>query len=94
MDDLAAREVPNYKSIHGYEEQVLKLFREEEKEGWTTEMTDKDAEEEFGSKLHVAALAVVVKADKIRVVHDGTNKVQVNNCIQVRDQARSPTAAV
>ena len=56
------------------------------------EMTDEQAEKEYGANLRIAALAVVVESEKIRVVHDGTNKVHVNTCIRVKDQVRSPTA--
>jgi hypothetical protein len=87
-----ADEAANYKSMNGYEQQVEDLFKEEAKEGWMMEVTDEQAKAAYGSSLHVAALAVVVEKDKIRVVHDGTNKVCVNNRIKVRDQIRSPTA--
>ena len=53
-------------------------------------MSDKEAQEAYGEKLYIASLAVVTEKDKIRLVHDATNKVQVNNRIRVRDQARSP----
>ena len=43
-------------------------------------------------KLYIASLAVVTEKDKIRLFHDATNKVQVNNRIRVRDQAHSPGA--
>ena len=92
MHDPLGKEATNYRSVEGYEDQVRQLFLEEAAEGWMVELTDAEAEKEFGANLRVAALAVVVEAEKIRVVHDGTNKVHVNNCIRVTDQARSPTA--
>ena len=49
------------------------------------------AKAEFGKDLHIAALAVVLEPEKIRVVHDGTNKIHINNCIRVRDRVMSPT---
>ena len=42
------------------------------------ELTDEQAEAEFGEDLHSAVLAAVVETEKIRVVHDGTNKVHVS----------------
>ena len=55
-------------------------------------MTDAEAQRRFGDKLYIASLAVIEEKDKVRVVHDGTNGVQVNNRIRVRDQVRSPGA--
>ena len=55
-------------------------------------MKDEEAKKEFGDRLHIAALGVVVEKDKFRVAHDGTHRVLVNHRIRVRDQARSPTA--
>ena len=45
----------------------------------------------MGEALYIAPLAVVTGKDRFRLVHDATNKVQVNNRI-VRDHARSPDA--
>ena len=92
MANPESGEAQNYKSIIGHEKQVRELFEAEAKQGWMVEMSDFEAEQKFGKDLFIAALAVVAEPDKIRVVHDGTNKVHVNNCIRVRDQCRSPTA--
>ena len=54
--------------------------------GWSRCWTNKQ------KPSHIAALAVVVEPEKIQVVHDGTNKIHINNCIRVRDRVRSPTA--
>ena len=56
------------------------------------EIPEMEARKLFGERLHVAALAVVVEKDKIRVVHDGTNKVHVNHMIRAKDQTISPSA--
>ena len=82
----------NYKSVEGFEDQVEKLFREEEELGWMEELPDDKAKEIFGDTLHIASLGVVVEKDKIRVVHDGAHGVKVNNRIRVRDHVRMPTA--
>ena len=95
LDDLGVeteREVENYRSTEGYEERIKELFEEEAGLGWMVEMTDEQARELYGDKLHVAALGVVVEQEKFRVVHDGTHGVGVNHRIRVRDQVRSPTA--
>ena len=92
MQDPLEKEATNYCSVNGYEKQVRELFGEEAADRWMVEMTDERAEKEYVANLRIAALAVVVESEKIRVVHDGTNKVHVNNCIRVKDQVRSPTA--
>ena len=68
------------------------LFEEEENMGWMEEVADEVAKERYGPRLFVAALAVIQEKEKIRVLHDGTKDVQVNNRIRVRDQVRSPGA--
>ena len=50
-----------------------------EEAGWMVEMSDKEAQEACWEKLYIASLAVVTEKDKIRLVRDATNKVQVNN---------------
>jgi hypothetical protein len=85
-------EVENYRSMVGYEKQVEALFKEEEAAGWMEEFPDAEAKEIWGQNLFVAALAVVVEKDKIRVVHDGSNGVHVNHRIRPLDQQRCPGA--
>ena len=82
----------NYKSVGPHIEQVKVLFREEAALGWMEEYTEELAREKFGDRLAIAALGVVEEKDKIRVVHDGSNKVHVNHRIRVRDQFRCPGA--
>ena len=82
----------NYGTLEENMSEVRKLFEEERSLGWMVEMSDKEAQEACGEKLYIASLAVVTEKDEIRLVHDATNKVQVNNRIRVRDQARSPGA--
>ena len=55
-------------------------------------MSDEEAVKKYGSCLHLAGLGVVEEKDKVRVVHDGTHGVGVNNRIRVMDQVKSPTA--
>ena len=83
------REVLNYKSTLGFEEKIEALFKEEEKLGWMVEMSDEDAEQNYGKNLHLAGLGLVEEKEKICVVHDGTNGVGVNNRIRVLDQVKS-----
>ena len=56
------------------------------------EYPEDEARAEFGKSLTIAALGVVEEKDKIRVVHDGSNRVHVNRKIRVLDQIRCPSA--
>ena len=91
-EDPGVAEKSNYKSLEPHRDAVEKLFREEQGLGWMIEMSDEEAKQEFGDRLHVAALAVVEEPGKIRVVHDGSNAVLVNHKIRPRDQTRAPGA--
>ena len=63
--------------------------------GWMIPMTYSQAVRKFGEKsVAVAALAVIQeKTDQYRVLHDGSNLVQVNNRIHVQDAEQYPSAA-
>ena len=56
------------------------------------EMSDEEALKKYGNDLYLAGFGVVEEKDKVRIVHDGTHGVGVNNRIKVRDQVKSPTA--
>ena len=88
--DEATTETGNYSSLEPYVVQVEALFREEAAEGWMVVLTDEEAKAEYGDKLHLAALAVISEADKFRVLHDGSNGIQINHRIKVQDQLRCP----
>ena len=55
------------------------------------EYPEDEARAKFGKTLTIAALGVVEEKDKIRVVHDGSNRVHVNHKIRVLDQIRCPS---
>jgi len=95
LDDPTGAEVEekeNYKSVGPHIDEVRKLFNEERELGWMEEVNDEDAKRIYGQDLYVAALAVVVEPGKIRVVHDASNGVEVNQRIRIRDQVRYPGA--
>jgi hypothetical protein len=71
---------------------VKSLLKEEATLGWMEELPEDVARERFGTRLAIAALGVVEKKEKIRVVHDASHKVHVNHRIKVRDQIRCPGA--
>ena len=54
--------------------------------------SDEEARRIFGKHLHVAALGVVEEKTKIRVIHDGSNGINVNHRIRPKDQQRAPGA--
>lgn len=54
--------------------------------------TSEDAAKMFGSRVHIAALAVIDEGDKVRVLHDGSDPVQVTHRIRPRGQLLSPGA--
>jgi len=85
-------EKENYLSVADHRDQVLALFREEEQLGWMEEVTNEQAKARFGTDLYVAALAVIEEGEKIRVVHDGSNGIEVNHKIRPKGQVRSPGA--
>ena len=82
----------NYQSVAPRLDTVRRLFLEEERLVWMVELTEEDARKQYGDRLFIAALGVVEEKDKIRVVHDGSNKVHVNHRIKVLDQVRCPGA--
>ena len=85
-------EYGNYKSVAPHVDRIRTLFKEEAAHGWMEEMSDAEARKQFGKDLLVASLGAVEEKDKVRVVHDGTHHVHVNNRIRVRDQLRCPGA--
>ena len=61
-----------------------------------TTMTLKQAMSEYGDALNIAATAAIEKkgrSDEVRVIYDGSNGIDLNPGIRVRDQIRYPTAA-
>merc|ERR1712013_577071 len=61
------------------------------------EVTSSEARAQYGGRLAVAALGAIVKAEReggskeLRVIHDGSNGVQVNHRICVKDGSILPT---
>ena len=86
-DDKMASVSENYGTVEEKLTEVRKLVEEERSLDGL--MSNKES---CCEKLYITSLAVATEKDKIRLVHDATNKVQVNNRIRVRDRARSPGA--
>ena len=54
------------------------------------ELGDAEAQRRFPGRLHVAALGVVKEPTKLRVIHDGTHGVGVNNRIRSANHLACP----
>ena len=83
MSDPLEKEATDYRSVEGYEDQIRQLSEEE--------AADK-RKPSSGRTSKLQRSQLCLKPEKIWVVHDGTNKIHINNCIRVRDRVRSPTA--
>lgn len=53
-------------------------------------LTDSDFYSQFEGRYAVSALAVLQERDKIRVLHDASNRTEVNHRIRCRDKVRMP----
>ena len=86
----------NYSSMQDHADLVHEQFCKEEKLGMMTTLTLRQAMAEYGEDLNIAATAAIEKkgrTDEVRVLYDGTNGLDLNECIRVRDQVRYPTAS-
>ena len=86
----------NYSSMRDHADLVNEQFAKEAKLGMMCTMPLRQAMSEFGDTLNIAATAAIEKkgrTDEVRVLYDGTNGLDLNECIRVRDQVRYPTAS-
>ena len=95
--DFFGTEVPNYASARLLESDLLAALEEQEGKGYMLKLPAAVAQQRYGSRLSVAALGAIVKAERddgskeLRVIHDGSNGVHVNHRICVRDGSVLPT---
>ena len=87
----------NYSSLQEHEEQVLRQYDEEVRDGLMTKMALGEALELYGDNLVIAATGAIAKkgtvpGGEVRVIYDGTNGVFLNYGIKIRDQIKFPTA--
>lgn len=87
-----ASEAENYVSLELYKDRVESLFEEEAAEGMMEKVSNEEFYRRFGNDTAISALAVIEEKQglKIRVLHDGTNDVRINNRIRCRDKLRMP----
>lgn len=78
-----AAEAPDYRSAAEYSTQVEELFTLEAEGGWILKLTNEQASREYGERLHIATPAAIDEGDKVRVIHDGPNRVMVGGAPSV-----------
>ena len=72
---------------------VQSQFEAEQAKGWMVQMTVRDALEEWGEDLVIAATGAIAmkgKEGEVRVIYDGPNGITTG--IRVRDRVRYPIA--
>ena len=82
-----------FKGSEAEAEKILEEhFREEEREGRMSPVSEKVAQREYPDKaLRIAAQGILDKPDGgHRIIHDGTHGVRLNNEIQVLDRLENP----
>ena len=83
-----------YPLAREHDEQVGKQFRREVEVGCMVKYELEQAQREFGSSISVASIGAIPKPDSsVRVIHDATNGLRLNDCIRVRDAQSCPTGA-
>ena len=88
----------NYTSAVGFTAEVEKVLRRQEAAGQVLALPEAEARARYGDRLAIASLAALEKGVDgdgdvdVRVLHDGTNGVNVNRFIKVLDGGTSPTA--
>ena len=87
----------NYPSARLHAQDLAVALREQVTKGYMLELPEEEARARYGSRLAVAALGAIVKAERddgskeLRVIHDGSNGVHVNHRICVLDGSILPT---
>ncbi|CAJ1363105.1 unnamed protein product, partial [Effrenium voratum] len=84
-------EMDNYDSASDAGPALQQHFEKEESMGHMFPLSGAEARRRYpGGRLRIAAQAVLPKVGGIRVIHDGTHGVQVNNGITNRNRLQSP----
>ena len=83
----------NYQSATENMQDIKRQVHEELQRGTVVKMSKEEALRKFPGKLNVAALGAVPKeqgSSTVRIIHDATHKVEINNRIRVQDRLRFP----
>ena len=82
-----------------FKAEVETVLRDQAKVGQVVIMAEPEARRKYGGRLTMAALSALEKSTsedglvEVRVLHDGTNGVDLNRFILVKDGGISPMAA-
>ena len=88
----------NYPSAETFAAEVEKVLRDQADRGQVRIMPFREALDKYGTRLAIASLAALEKGvdqdgnTEVRIIHDGTNGVDVNRFIKVVDGGCCPTA--
>ena len=97
--EFVGRRRSNYPSAEAFADEVEEALKEQASRGQFLVLSETEAIAKYGTKLAIASLAALEKgtdADgkvEVRIIHDGTNGVDVNRFIKVNDGSCCPTAA-
>ena len=97
LPELASEisEAENYGSLEEHKALVATLFEEEKAEGMMDCAVPSIFFERFKGRHAISSMAAILEkgGTKLRVLHDGTHTVHINNRIRCRDKLRSPGVA-
>ena len=96
-ENYRGAENSNYKSATLHPAELDKILQDKVRTGKAFTLSLEDARVRFQGKLTIASLGALVKSTDsdgsivLRLLFDGTNQVDVNPSIRVRDQQQTPT---
>jgi hypothetical protein len=97
-DTFEGRRCENYSSAKDFKAEVMITLEDQTARGQIAKMTEAEAISRYGDRLTIASLGAIEKSKRgdgtteIRIIHDGTHKVDVNKYIRVRDKIPFPLA--
>jgi hypothetical protein len=83
----------NYGSTDEHEDILVSEFEKQIQNGMMISTTLGEAKAKFGERLRIAAMGLIPEKEAYRVIHDGTNFVNINNFIKVPDHELFPSGA-
>ena len=98
-DDFISKTAKNYPSVQAFAREVEDELALQVKKGQIEVVTEEEAKTKYGDRLATASLGALEKCRRadgsveIRIIHDGTHQVGINDQIRVRDAGACPTAA-
>ncbi len=98
-DSFVGAHCQNYSSAKDFAEEVRSTLEDQVTRNQIQKMAEQDAVAKFGDRLTIASLGAIEKGTRddgsteIRIIHDGTHRVDVNRYIRVRDRIPFPVGA-